>query len=495
MSPGRAVALIIIIGTALRLVVASTTGLGIDESYMASNARILSLSYVDHPPLHVWLAGLAARLAGSEAPIVLRLPFVFLFAGSTWLIFLLTRRLFGPEAGLWAVIAFSIAPVLSLASGSWMLPGGPLVFFLLAAAVAVADIVFAPAPPALPVLRWILAGCLAGLALLSKYSAIFFFAGVFVFLATTPGGRRWLATPGPWIGVLVGALLFVPVVVWNARNGMAGLAFQEGRFDEFSISAGNLLLNIGGQALYLTPWLFLLLAYALVRTILAGPFEPKGWLLGLLAIGPIAVFTILSLSVRSLPHWSLPGWLFAFPLAGREAARLAALRPTLARWLAMAASLIFAVSVTAFVAQAASGAIASARSVKGRPADRTVYLVDWTELKDALSERGLLTTDTVVAADDWTTAGKASYALGAGVPVLCLCKNPHHFAARQDQRSFSGRDVIVVSEAGGKQRRRGADGYFASMTPLAPVEITRAGKVVLGLDLAIGHSLQFPAPP
>ena len=97
-SAARLVLLIIVIGTAIRLGLSAATGLGMDESYSVGNARQFMLSYVDHAPLHYWMAGLAARLFHSEAPIVVRLPFVLLFAGSTWLMYRLTTRLFTPRA-------------------------------------------------------------------------------------------------------------------------------------------------------------------------------------------------------------------------------------------------------------------------------------------------------------------------------------------------------------------------------------------------------------
>ena len=74
----------------------------------------LALGYFDHPPLHVWMAWAAVRLFGSEAPIVVRLPFILLFAGSTWLMYDLTARLFGERAGVWAA-ALDLAPMFTLA--------------------------------------------------------------------------------------------------------------------------------------------------------------------------------------------------------------------------------------------------------------------------------------------------------------------------------------------------------------------------------------------
>ncbi len=134
----RLVILLIVASFALRELLAATTGLGFDKSYMLGNARIFMLSYVDQVPMHLWMAGAARWLTGSEAPGIVRLPFVLAFAGSTWLMFTLTRRLFSARAGLWAVVAFNLAPVFSLSHASWILADGPLIFFLLATANVVA---------------------------------------------------------------------------------------------------------------------------------------------------------------------------------------------------------------------------------------------------------------------------------------------------------------------------------------------------------------------
>ena len=45
---------------------------------------------------------------------------------------------------------------------------------------------------------WLVAGFCAGLALLSKYHALFFLAGVGIFMLTSARQRFWLATPWPY---------------------------------------------------------------------------------------------------------------------------------------------------------------------------------------------------------------------------------------------------------------------------------------------------------
>src|ERR1700679_1470123 len=76
----RQILLLIIIATPIRLALAATPGLGVNESYMVAAGRVLSLGYFDHPPAAWWLSWGAAHLFGTEAPVVVRLPFIMLFA-------------------------------------------------------------------------------------------------------------------------------------------------------------------------------------------------------------------------------------------------------------------------------------------------------------------------------------------------------------------------------------------------------------------------------
>ena len=52
---------IVAVFTAARLVLAWFVGFGVDESYILSISRDLQLSYLDHPPLHIWLAHLRKK--------------------------------------------------------------------------------------------------------------------------------------------------------------------------------------------------------------------------------------------------------------------------------------------------------------------------------------------------------------------------------------------------------------------------------------------------
>src|SRR5690348_13513119 len=133
-TPAGRLAVLIVVTFAARVAFASALGLGIDESYMVAAGRKLQLSYFDHPPIAWWIAWAAAHLSGGEGRVALRLPFIALFAVTTFLMYRLTSALFSRQAGLWAAVVLNLAPVFGITSATWVLPDGPLFAALLGAA-------------------------------------------------------------------------------------------------------------------------------------------------------------------------------------------------------------------------------------------------------------------------------------------------------------------------------------------------------------------------
>ena len=169
----------LLLATGLRLAFGAALGLGVDESYMVASGRVLSLGYYDHPPVAWWLSWGAAHLFGSEAAIVVRLPFIALFALSTWLMYRLGTAIAGARVGLWAAVLLNLSPVFGVTTGTWVLPDGPLDCALLGAALCLVRALERNTPA-----WWLGAGVCAGLALLSKYSAALTMIGANISSAT-----------------------------------------------------------------------------------------------------------------------------------------------------------------------------------------------------------------------------------------------------------------------------------------------------------------------
>src|SRR4029079_312400 len=336
--PACAVFMLIAATMIVRILFAWSLGLGIDESYTVATGRQPQLSYFDHPPLAWWLGWAGAQIFGTETALAVRAPFIALFALTTWLMFSLTRLLFGERAGLWAAVTLILAPVLAWSSGTWVLPDGPLNVALLAGVYCVSRALFVPGSKA--PLWWLAAGACGGLAMLAKLHGAFLFAGVGLFLITSPVHRRWLATPWPYLAAALSVAMFMPVIIWNEQHGWVSFVFQAERARPRGVNLWGPFVALGGQALFLLPWLWLPLMFCLARAGLGGPADERRWLMACLAIGPIVVFTVVTWTGTSaFPHWAAPGYLMLFPLLGDQvAAALESGRRATRIWLAATAA-------------------------------------------------------------------------------------------------------------------------------------------------------------
>ena len=337
-TPSGGVALLVLTTLLARLAFASALGLGIDESYMVAAGRTLQLSYFDHPPLAWWMAWSAAHLFGSDSAIVVRLPFILLFALTTWLMFRLTSRLFDASAGLWSAVLLNIAPVFGITTGSWVLPDGPLIAALLGATICLSAALSARRWAAWG--WWLGAGVCTGLALLSKYSGVLTISGAAVFLVTQPSARSWLRRPHPYTAILLASAMFTPVLVWNAEHGWASLLFQSGRAGGSKLHLFGPVSTLAGEALFLLPWIWLPLAVCGIAAVWTGPANAARWLLACLAFPPIVLFCVVSLWTHVLFHWAAPGYLMLMPLLGEATSRMVSGSRRVRVWLGTTAVMV-----------------------------------------------------------------------------------------------------------------------------------------------------------
>ena len=486
-TPAAAVAALILATFLARLLFAASLGLGIDESYMVAAGRKLQLSYFDHPPIAWWMAWGAAHLTGSESAFFVRLPFIALFALTTFLMYRVTTTLFGPQAGLWAAVVLNLAPDLGITAGTWVLPDGPLFAALLGAVACL-----------IPALRshgraawgwWLAAGVCAGLALCSKYSAVLTLAGAVLFLATEPTSRRWLSRPHPYAAGMAALVIFLPASIWNAEHGWVSLLFQGGRATGHFRPFGP-ILALAGQAAFLLPWIWAPLLWCGLVAAYRGPPDPARWFLVCLAAPPIVAFTAAALWGNTLFHWSAPGYLMLVPLLGetiagrRESSRLVRI------WLAGTAA--FVILGLGFVASEVrfdwlSGLAKDLRFSR----DPKLDVVDWTSLRAEFEDRGFLgKTGLVVAALKWHEAGKIDYALGGRIPVICLCSDPRQYGIVANPDDYAGADALIVAPRQSFAAIENQLGTrFDAIEPTAPATVMHAGRLAIELPLFIGHRL------
>jgi 4-amino-4-deoxy-L-arabinose transferase-like glycosyltransferase len=482
--------LLLILATALgRIGFGWALGLGVDESYMVTAGRSLQLGYFDHPPASWWLTWGAAHLFGSEAPIVVRLPFIALFALSTWLMFRLGSAVADERSGLWAAVLLNLSPVFGITTGTWVLPDGPLDCALLGAALCLMRALERDA-----LVWWVGAGVCAGLALFSKYSAVLTIAGAALFLLSSREHRRWLARPGPWLAAGVALLVFAPVLIWNAQHGWASFAFQGDRAFGTHVRLFAPLVTLAGEALFVLPWIWLPMMAVFVAAIRRGPGAWRSWLLCCLAAPPIVGFALIAAwaGQRVLFHWAAPGYLMLFPFLGRAVASRID-RPAVRR-LVFGTAAFAVVSVVVVSTQVRWEWLHSVMAMLSRR-DPTIEAIDWTSLRDDLAARDLLRPGTIVGVPNWRDTGKIAYALGPDITTVCLNRDCRQFGLSYPAARFVGSDLLILALDHPERVADELGRSFASLAQLPDGAIRHAGRTLQPVAVFDArHLLAWPPP-
>lgn len=347
----RAILLLALGLTAIRLVAAGTIHLTEDEAYYRFWAQHLQLGYLDHPPMIGWWIRAGMSLFG-DTPLGVRLLPALSCGLNTWLIGDLARRIgAGPKAAFRAAVWYNATLTVCL-GGMLAIPDSPASLFWTLTLWALAR--FSEHRRAG---WWLVAGLAAGLAVMSKYSGLFLAPGVLLWLALTPGGLAELRKPAPWAAAAIAAAVFSANVVWNAQHGWITFIKQFGRVAPHGFTLAYLAELVVTQVLLFTP---LMAAFAVLgvrqawlerRGQAAQPPPLRLMLPVASAIPFVAYLMIHSLHDRVQGHWPAP--IFG-PMALCAAAAAERFGATPARRFVrrLAPALGYAVAVCAFAAMA-----------------------------------------------------------------------------------------------------------------------------------------------
>src|SRR6185436_10899335 len=245
--PSHQVLAVIAFVTLIRGIVTSQLELTSVESYLWVCAQRPALGYFDYPAMIAWMGWLTTSLFG-HSPLGVRAVSIAGGAAMIWFVFLAARRLYDePTARLAAFLAALVPDFLIF--GAYVTPDAPCLLFWSATVWALAHALSGDSPR-----WWLLAGLFLGLAMDSKYHAVFLGFGVFGFLLLSRDQRHWLKRPEPWLAVGVALLAFSPTILWNARNGWQSFAYQGvARFRESGFDPRELWEYPVSQLLLVTP--------------------------------------------------------------------------------------------------------------------------------------------------------------------------------------------------------------------------------------------------
>ena len=389
--------------TLIRLVVAATAPLAPDETYYWVWSHALATGYLDHPPMvALWIR--AGTLLAGQTALGVRLLGPLAAALASCMLFDAARLLFpGTRAGVVAVMLLNASLLLGVGTVI-MTPDSPLLFFWTATLWAMARIAAGG-----PGVWWLAAGVFGGLALDSKYTALFLWIGVGLWVLLVPAVRPWLRRWQPWAACAIGFLLFAPVLAWNAAHGWAGFVRQGGRVEDWrpARAVGFLAELIGGQIGLATPLVWALCMAGLVVAVRHAwrSRDPAWSLLAALSLPPVLVFVQHAFGDRVQGNW--PAIIYPALAIAAGGLRLRG------RWWIGASALGFAITVLAYV-QAATGVI----PLPPRLDPIAMRLAGWDGLAAQVEAFRDASGATFVAADGYGLASELAWWMPPGTTVV-----------------------------------------------------------------------------
>jgi len=416
MSPNEArlvrnTSLTVVALVALRLVGAAWTPLTFDEAYYWMWSKHLAFGYYDHPPGVAVVIRLGTLIAG-DTELGVRLVSILLALPMSFAVYRTAAILFGGQRVaatatiLLNVTLMAAVGTLIVTPDSPLLVASSLVLLFLAKVLETGRGAW-----------WLAVGAAVGVALLSKYTALFFGPAILIWLVSVPKLRRWLISPWPYLGGVAALAIFSPVILWNADHHWVSFIKQIGRsrIEDFKpLFIGELIPT---QIAFATPLVFILGAMGLYAL-----FRRDGGALAARALINAIFWTVVlyfmwhSLHARVEANWFAPVYP-AFAIAAAVAANLTRWERRgqrvvdfCLRWASPVGILMFAL----LIVQANTGALSGFR----RDATVRSVGVGWPALASGIEAVRVRTGAACVLAPDYGTTSWLAFYLPKGTCVV-----------------------------------------------------------------------------
>jgi 4-amino-4-deoxy-L-arabinose transferase-like glycosyltransferase len=266
--------------------------------------------YFSKPPMIAWVIWLTRHVFGN-AEWALRISSPILHGLTALAVFGIARLAFNSRVGLWSALAYLTTPGVSYSSGL-ISTDVPLLLFW-----AIGLYAFLRAANEPGWLWPIVCGLALGFGLEAKYAMLYFVLGAVIAAMVAPRIRKLVFGAKGAAILIIGLLLLLPNVMWNAAHGFPTVAHTESNADwghaHYSLlNAANFL---AGQAGVLGPILFvgLLLAF---RQLWREPQRPEAQLLLTAFCAPaLALITVQSFISEANANWAATAYVAAVPLS------------------------------------------------------------------------------------------------------------------------------------------------------------------------------------
>ncbi len=279
-----------------------------DEAQYWLWSRSIDLGYYSKPPLLAWFLFLHTKVFGSSFVALKIFPTLVYFL-TTFAVYKLCLKLYLPKnTSLFCAFSFFIIPAVSLSSFLISTDLLLLLFWTLAL-VKVLDLRNSESK-----LDFFLLGVLLGLALLSKYAAVYFLLSLFCLIIFDKKTLFVFKKNPLGIIVFLGSLILVifPNIVWNANNGWLTLSHtsDNANLQNLNLNLYEPLKFLSAQILMLGPILF----FSFIFYIKSFVFNFENKFLLIFSVPIIVIVLLESFLVRANANWAAPALISLFVL-------------------------------------------------------------------------------------------------------------------------------------------------------------------------------------
>jgi hypothetical protein len=301
---------LLVISFAIRAVLAFWLEFGNDEVYYVLYARYPDWSHFDHPPMLGWLMQLTSLNLLLNYEGFLRFSSLIFMTINTLFVFRIGKLVKNEKTGFYAALLYSTSFYSAIITGIFILPDTPQNLCWIVSIWLILNLFLSE--PESPKARkfMLLTGLTIGLGMISKYTSIYLWVGVLVYILFYD--RRWLKQSSLYISLLISFICFLPVLLWNFSNDFVSFGFHANRivWNSNPIRFDFLLTEFFGGIVYNNPANYLLIVISVIALFRhkIQLEKPVKRLLLLLSLPLIVTFLFFSLFRATLPHWTGPAY-------------------------------------------------------------------------------------------------------------------------------------------------------------------------------------------
>jgi undecaprenyl-diphosphatase len=286
-----------------------------DEAHYWEWSRRLDLSYYSKGPMIAYLIYLGTSLFGHTV-FGIRIMAVLFSALSSIFLFRLVNSLYKDTKpypynsiiALFSAILLQIIPLFS-PFGVIFTIDSPFIFFWILSLYFFHRTLESEGKKNWKI-NWIFLGLSIGLGLLTKYTMVFFFLCAFLFLLFSEK-RYLLKTKLPYLSTIVSLIIFSPVILWNYKHEWLTVKHTAGQAHVsagITISLNSFIEFIGSQIAVITPVIFFMMIYALIKI---QDQKTNKYFLSSFSVPVLLFFILKSLHAKVQANWAMSGYITA----------------------------------------------------------------------------------------------------------------------------------------------------------------------------------------